>query len=304
MSATRRALLWLGERPRAQHLVQQVPLSRRFVRRFVAGDRLESALGVIAELNAAGVGGVLDELGEGVRDIDQAEHAAADYAAALDAVKARGLDTTVAVKLTQLGLLVDAAGCRSRLDTLCGKAERLGTRLEIDMEQSAVVGATLDVYRSLAASHPPPRLAVQAYLHRTPADLRSLAAVAAPIRLVKGAYAEPPEVALQTPEAISARYRELMEWLFDHHPDPAFGTHDGAMVGHAQTIARRRGLGKRSFEVQMLYGVRRDMQLELARAGYRVRVYVPFGSAWYGYLVRRLAERPANLRFFARSLLR
>jgi proline dehydrogenase len=146
-------------------------------------------------------------------------------------------------------------------------------------------------------------LAVQAYLHRTPGDLRELAELKAPIRLVKGAYAEPEERALQTPEEITVRYRELVDWLFDHHRDPALGTHDGAVIGYAQRAARLRGLGRRSFEIQMLYGVRRELQLELARAGYRVRTYVPFGSAWYPYLVRRLAERPANLRFFARSLV-
>lgn len=303
VSATRRALLWLGGQPRAQRLVQRTPVSRAVVRRFVAGESVSDALDVIGGLNAAGVGGVLDELGEGVRDLTQADAACADYSAAMDAVQARGSDTTVTVKLSQLGLLVDSAGCLRRINSLRDKAGRLGIGLEIDMEQSDVVDTSLDVYRQVAAADPTPRLAVQAYLHRTPEDLRGLEPLSPRIRLVKGAYAEPPEAALQEPDEISARYRELTEWLFDHTPDPAFGTHDGAMLGHAQGAARRRRLDRRSFEVQMLYGVRRDLQLELARAGYRVRVYVPFGSAWYPYLVRRLAERPANLRFFARSLL-
>jgi proline dehydrogenase len=195
---------------------------------------------------------------------------------------------------------VDRKGCEARLASLCEMAEQAGIGLEIDMEQSDVVDATLEVYRRLVATHRPPRLAVQAYLHRTPGDLRELAELKAPIRLVKGAYAEPEERALQTPEEITVRYRELVDWLFDHHPDPALG----AVIGYAQRAARLRGLGRRSFEVQMLYGVRRELQLELARADNRVRTYVPFGSAWYPYLVRRLAERPANLRFFARSLVR
>jgi proline dehydrogenase len=303
VGATRRALLWLGELPGAQGLVQGLPVSRHLVRRFVAGDTVADALDVIEDLNGAGVGGVLDELGEGVRELDQAERASRDYDTALDAVSRRGTDTTVAIKLTQLGLLVDPDGCVRRIVALCEKAARLGIHLEIDMEQSDVVDQTLQVYRQVAASYRPPRLAVQAYLHRTPDDLRTLAPLKAPIRLVKGAYAEPEDQALQEPAEISARYRELMEWLFDNHPDPALGTHDGAMLGHAQLAARRRGLDRRSFEVQMLYGVRRELQLELARSGHRVRVYVPFGSAWYPYLVRRLAERPANLRFFARSLV-
>ena len=272
------------------------------VRRFVAGDSLDDALQVIGELNRSGIGGILDELGEGVHETAAADRAASDYAAALQAARQRGVDTAVTVKLTQLGLLVDMTACLGRLTSLCDQAETAGIRLEIDMEHSDVVDATLEVYRQLAASHPPPRLAVQAYLHRTPEDVRVLAELRAPIRLVKGAYAEPEETALQSQEELSARYRELVDWLFEHHPDPAFGTHDGAMLGYAQTAARRRGLGRRSFEIQMLYGVRRDLQQELARAGYRVKIYVPFGSAWYPYLVRRLAERPANLRFFARSL--
>lgn len=302
MSVTRRALLWLGRRRGAQGLVQRTPLSRSVVRRFVAGDTLDAALSTISSLNRSGIGGILDELGEGVRDTAEAEKARSDYATALEAAKRQNADTAVTVKLTQLGLLVDREGCERRLASLCDQAESVGLRLEIDMEQSDLVDATLEVYRALVASRRPPRLAVQAYLRRTPDDLRVLARLKAPIRLVKGAYSEPEEVALQRPEDISQRYRELAEWLFDHHPDPALGTHDGAMIGFAQLAARRRGLDRRSFEIQMLYGVRRDLQQELADAGYRVRTYVPYGSAWYPYLLRRLAERPANLRFFARSL--
>jgi proline dehydrogenase len=304
MSVTRRALLWLGGRPGAQEIVQRTPLSRSLVRRFVAGDSLEAALAAIASLNRSQIGGILDELGEGVRDPEEAERARSDYAAALTAARELQVDTAVAVKLTQLGLLVDRQGCEQRIASLCEESERLGMRLEIDMEQSDVVDATFEVYRRLVESHPPPRVAVQAYLRRTPEDLRWLAQLHAPIRLVKGAYSEPEDRALQSSEEISARYRELIDWLFDNHPDPALGTHDGAMIGYAQTAARRRDLDRRSFEVQMLYGVRRELQQELAQAGYRVRTYVPYGSAWYPYLVRRLAERPANLRFFARSLLR
>jgi len=303
MSVTRRALLWLGGRPGAQGLVQGMPLSRTVVRRFVAGDSVDAALSIIASLNRTGIGGILDELGEGVRDTAEAERARSDYSAALEATRRQGVDTAVAVKLTQLGLLVDREGCEQRIAGLCDQAERLAIRIEIDMEQSDVVDGTLEVYRRLVASRRPPRLAIQAYLRRTPADLRELAGLGAPIRLVKGAYAEPEERALQQPDEISDRYRELTDWLFDHHPDPAFGTHDGAMIGYAQSAARRRGLDRRSFEVQMLFGIRRDLQQELASAGYRVRTYVPYGSAWYPYLVRRLAERPANLRFFARSLV-
>ena len=304
MSMTRRALLWLAGRPGVQGTVRWAPLTRSVVRRFVAGDSLEAGLSAIATLNLLGIGGILDELGESVRESAEAERAMSDYDAALETAHERGIDTRVTVKLSQLGLLVDREGCQHRIASLCEQAERVGLRLEIDMERSDVVEATLDVYRRLVASHPPPRLAVQAYLHRTPQDLLSLAELKAPIRLVKGAYAEPPDRALQRPDEISTRYRQLIDWLFDHHPDPALGTHDGAMIGYGQTAARRRGLDRRSFEVQMLYGVRGELQQELAQAGYRVRTYVPYGSAWYPYLVRRLAERPANLRFFIRSLFR
>lgn len=170
------------------------------------------------------------------------------------------------------------------------------------MEQSDYVTATIDAYRA-AALHPLPRLALQAYLHRTPDDLRALMPAKVPVRLVKGAYLEPADTALQDGRSITNRFAELATLLLESGEDPAFATHDTSLIGHVIREARRLGRDQRSFEFQLLYGIRRDLQSQLASSGFRVRVYVPFGSAWYPYLVRRLAERPANIRFFARALV-
>jgi proline dehydrogenase len=207
------------------------------------------------------------------------------------------------VKLTQLGLAFDKGACIDHLRRLAAEAEAIGAAVEIDMEQSEHVTATLDVYRLLQADFPSLRLAIQAYLRRTPVDLESIATLKPKIRLVKGAYAEPESLALQKKDEIDQQYRFLTEWLFDKGSDPAIASHDEKLIQHAQEAAAKRGLGPESFEVQMLYGIRRDYQERLASEGYRVRTYVPFGSAWYPYLMRRMAERPANMRFFVRALL-
>jgi len=171
------------------------------------------------------------------------------------------------------------------------------------MEQSDLVDATLELFREAAAAHPATRLAIQVCLRRTVSDLESLASLRPRVRLVKGAYAEPITMALRSKKEITAQYQYLTDWLFVHGSLPAFGTHDSTCIEYAQKAAARAGVGKRDFEIQMLYGIRRDLQQALAADGYRVAVYIPFGSTWYPYLMRRMAERPANLRFFLRSLV-
>lgn len=297
-----RAVLWLAEKPGIQRVVTEGRIARPMVQRFVAGDRLEDGVRAIAELNQKGIGGILDLLGEGVTDPRGAEAAAAEYRAAIEAARAARLDTTVSVKPTQLGLAFDRWACLAHLRALAERARAAGMVLEVDMEQSAYVSDTLAVFRALRLEgfrHV--RLAIQAYLRRTQADLDAMRDLAPRVRLVKGAYKEPEEVAFQTKAEIDRRYREISEWLFDHGTDPGIATHDHRLIEHAADLARARGLTRRSFEVQMLYGVRRDLQEELARRGYRVRTYVPYGSHWYPYLSRRIAERPANLLFVARA---
>ncbi|MFN2588614.1 MAG: proline dehydrogenase family protein [Actinomycetota bacterium] len=297
-----RALIWASERERIKDFVTQGKLAG-VAHRFVAGDHLEDAIEAIKELNSKGIGGILDLLGEGVTDPAGARAASEAYHESIRRIDETGLDTTVSIKLTQLGLVFDKGTCIDYVRALAAAAERIGTRIEIDMEQSEHVVDTLDVYRLLSADFPDLRVAMQVYLRRTPVDLETLAPLKPRVRLVKGAYAEPEHLAFQRRKEIDAQYRFLTEWLFERGTDPGIATHDSALVEHAQRTAAAAGSGKNGFEIQMLYGIRRDYQEELARDGYRVRAYVPFGPDWYPYLMRRMAERPANLRFFLRALV-
>jgi proline dehydrogenase len=298
-----RALLWAAERSSVERTVARSRLTRSVVDRFVAGDTVDDAVAAIRDLNAVGIRGILDLLGEGVRDPDGAEGACTDYLGAIKRIESDRIDTTISVKLTQLGLAFDKGGCIDRLRRLTAEAAAAGSSVEIDMEHSRYVVDTLDVYRVLQPDHLDLRIAMQAYLRRTPVDLETMAALKPRVRLVKGAYSEPPEVAFQSRKEIDKQCAFLIDWLFERGSDPAIASHDGRLIEHAKDAAERTGAGRRGFEVQMLYGIRRDLQRELARHGYRVSVYVPFGAAWYPYLMRRLAERPANLVFFLRSLM-
>lgn len=297
-------LLWASENARVQKMVTEGKLTQHAVHRFIAGDNLEDAIEVIKDLNARGIGGILDLLGEGVADHAGAEAAADEYLASIKRIEETGIDTTVAVKLTQLGLALDKGACIDHLRRLAAEAQAIGATVEIDMEQSDFVFDTLDVYRLLHSDFPDLRVAMQAYLRRTPVDLETLAALKPKVRLVKGAYAEPEDLAFQKKVEIDSQYRFITDWLFERGTEPGIATHDGGLIDHARRAADARGLGRDSFEIQMLYGIRRELQEKLASQGYRVRVYVPFGSAWYPYLMRRMAERPANLRFFLRALVR
>lgn len=298
-----RSLLWASEKRRVQKFVTQGRFGRAVVDRFVAGEDLESATDVIERLNRKRIGGILDLLGEGVVDPAGAQSAADDYLRAIKRIQETEIDTTISVKLTQLGLAFDKGAAIDHLRRLAAEAQAVGTSVEIDMEQSDYVSDTLDVYRLLQPDFPELRLAVQSYLRRTPVDLQLMASLRPRIRLVKGAYAEPDMIAFQKRREIDAQYAFLIDWLFEQGTDPAIATHDEKLIDHAKDAAARTGAGKEGFEIQMLYGIRRDLQERLAAQGFRVRVYVPYGSAWYPYLMRRLAERPANLRFFARALM-
>ncbi len=298
-----RVLMWAAASPRLQRQVTENPVARRAAHRFVAGARLEDALEAAAELNSRGIGSILDLLGEGVEDLSGVGHAVAEYEEATQAIAARGLDSTISVKLSQLGQTVDRDACVANLARILDGAEAVGVRVEIDMEDSTLVPDTLELFREAATAHPQTRLAIQAGLRRTPLDLEALAPLKPRIRLVKGAYAEPVELAQQGKDEIRAQFKFLTDWLFRHGADPAFGTHDDELIAHARKAAVRAGKGPEDFEFQFLYGIRRDLQQQLMDSGHRVRVYVPFGSAWYPYLTRRMAERPANLRFFLRALV-
>ncbi|MGH2806999.1 MAG: proline dehydrogenase family protein [Actinomycetota bacterium] len=299
-----KTLLWASEKPRMQRFVTEGRLTRQVVRRFVAGDQLEDAIRAIKDLNARGVGGILDLLGEGVVDPAGARAAADEYMASIKRIEETGIDTTVSVKLTQLGLAFDKGACIDHLRVLAAEAQAIESYVEIDMEQSDYVTDTVEVYRVLRSDFPDIRLAIQAYLRRTLADLEGLADVPPKVRLVKGAYSEPDSRAFQKDKEIDGQYRFLTDWLFERGADPGIATHDSKLILHAREKAMAMGRDADSFEVQMLYGIRRELQEKLAQQGHRVRVYVPFGSAWYPYLMRRIAEKPGNLRFFLRAMVR
>ena len=296
-------LLWAAGNSKLENAITGNPLAGKTVHRFVAGAGLPDAVAAAVDLNAHGIGGILDLLGEGVQDLAGAGDATKEYLQAVEVIAERSIDSTVSLKLSQLGLTVDRSACAKNLATILQRARDLGVGVEVDMEQSELVDASLDVFREAVASYPETRLAIQVCLRRTVLDLESLAQFKPRIRLVKGAYAEPIDVALRGKDEITAQYRYLTDWLFAKGSLPAFGTHDDTSIEYAKKAAVAAGLGKQDFEIQMLYGIRRDLQQQLADDGYRIRVYIPFGSSWYPYLMRRMAERPANLRFFARSLL-
>ena len=297
-----RVLMWAAANPGLQRQVTENPVARRAAHRFVAGEGLEEALEAAAALNSRGIGSILDLLGEGVEDLSGAAQAVAEYEGATQAIAAQGLDSTISIKLSQLGQTVDRDACVANLGRILDGAKAVGVPVEIDMEDSSLVPDTLDLFREAATAHPQTRLAIQAMLRRTPLDLETLAPLKPRVRLVKGAYAEPVELAQGGKNEIRAQFKFLTDWLFRHGSDPAFGTHDDELIAYARTAAVEAGKGPKEFEFQFLYGIRRDLQRELVANGHRVRVYVPFGSAWYPYLTRRMAERPANLLFFLRAL--
>jgi proline dehydrogenase len=298
-----RVVLWATSNPRLQHQVAENSIARRVSHRFVAGERLDEALEVATKLNSEGIGAILDLLGEGVTDLAGATHAVEQYEEATDAIAERSVDATISIKLSQLGQTVDRSACLANLNDILDHAQSAGVRVEVDMEESGLVSDTLSLFRDAVTKHPETRLAIQAALRRTPLDLEAMASLKPRIRLVKGAYAEPLDVAHQGKKEIKAQYKYLTDWLFRSGADPAFGTHDSELIEYAQQAAVKAGKGPKDFEIQVLYGIRRDLQHQLTEAGYRVRVYIPFGSAWYPYLTRRMAERPSNMFFFLRAVV-
>ncbi|GAB3346099.1 proline dehydrogenase family protein [Modestobacter lapidis] len=298
-----RLLLVASESKKLEATVSRSRLTRGLVHRYVAGTTLDDALAVTDELRRQGLQVSLDLLGESVTDLADAERATGEYVQALPALAERAPGSTVSVKLSQLGIGVDEQACRKNLDRLLGAAAEHGVPVEVDMEYSAVGPATLEAFRACLPEHERTRVAIQAAMRRAQTDLESFTGVKPRIRLVKGAFLEPIKKAALDKEEVTARYRWFSTWALENLPDPAFGTHDDACIEHVTSEAERLGIDRRDFEFQMLYGVRRKRQLELAEQGYRLRVYLPYGSQWYPYLMRRMAERPANLLLFLRSLV-
>jgi proline dehydrogenase len=280
------------------------PTADRLTSRFVAGSSIEQEIGVIERLKRENVLATVDYLGENVRSVEEAAATRDTYLTILDRVAKAGLGTTISIKLTQFGLSISSEVCRKNVDPLVAKAKELGTQVEVDMESSEYVDRTLEIVSAMHASYGAVRSVIQAYLYRSEKDVECLCTEGIPIRLCKGAYKEPPGVAFQKKVEVDRNYIRLAHILLERGTYPAIATHDEKMVAAALSTVKGRGIGRDRFEFQMLYGIRRDLQRQIVADGYTLRLYVPYGDAWYPYFMRRLAERPANLMFLVRNMLR
>jgi proline dehydrogenase len=284
----------------SKYLFTDLDAGRKLALRFVAGETLEEAVTVAKQLNERGMSASLDHLGESVSDVGSARAARDDYLACLDEIAEFGLDSNVSVKLTQLGLSLDRELAIDAMRQIAGRAAEVGTSVTIDMEDSPYTDATLDIYELVQREFGNLGVAVQAYLYRTAADISRIAPLGGHIRLCKGAYAEPEKIAMSRKEHVDDSFATLTRQLMDQHDaKPAIATHDGRLIDLTRRLVADR---QSPFEFQMLYGIREQLQDELVRQGHPLRIYVPYGSEWYPYLTRRLAERPANTLFFMRAL--
>jgi proline dehydrogenase len=296
--------LSVTEHPWTRRIVARSRLGRAVASRFVAGESLDEALTVSTSLDRRRITSMLDFLGENVRSEEQAAVARAAYLAALAAIRAApDLDCAIALKLTQLGLDVSVDTCLANVEPIVDEAAASGTVVMIDMESVGYVDATLRVFREAHARNPKVGVALQSYLRRTPRDLEALPP-GARIRLVKGAYLEPPEAVFTSKREVDASYARLFTTLLARGHPIDVATHDPRLLEGVRRRVDATGAGWSRVEFQMLYGVRRDLQARFAGQGYPVRVYVPYGTEWYPYLTRRLAERPANVWFFLSNLVR
>lgn len=298
----RRLLLYLSQAVWARKIITHWSIARRVARRFVAGETLDEAVAATRALNARKLAVTLDYLGESVHHAEDTQEVVQTYRAMLQRIHQDGLQATVSLKLTHLGLDISEDLCLTNLRLILGDARPHGIGVTIDMESTAYTDATLRIYRTMRDEYDFTNVGtvIQAYLRRTEDDLRELGAEGSHVRLCKGAYLEPPELAFPAKADVDANYVKVTRQYLQTPGFLCIATHDENMIQAAETAIRE--TGAKRFEFQMLYGIRSARQDSLAAAGYPVRVYVPFGAAWYPYFMRRLAERPANLWFFARSV--
>ena len=276
-----------------------------FARRFIAGETVEEAIHDARVLQSRGMLLTLDYLGESVRTTDEATAATREYVRLIDVIVASGIERNISLKLTQLGVDVDRATCVDNLRRILDPAGRHGFFVRIDMENSPYTDVTMEVFETLwQQEHRNIGVALQAALHRTEKDVRRMIELGARVRLVKGAYKEPPAVAIQPKAEVDTAFIRLMKLLLDEGTYPAIATHDEALIATTCEYAAARNVTRDRFEFQMLYGIRRDLQARLVADGHRMRIYLPFGRQWFPYFMRRLGERPANVGFVLRALLR
>jgi proline dehydrogenase len=303
----RNFIFWLSTKRNITNAIARRGMKHGFARRFVAGETLAEALAASQELCQQGRHVSLNHLGENVSTEAAAREVCAGYIQMIEEMHAKNLAGNISIKLTQLGLDFDQALCESLTREITRRAAEFGRSIEMDMEGSAYTDATLDIFGAAQREFGNAGLAVQAYLCRTEKDLQRLAALKPKIRLVKGAYREPKNIAFQNKGDVDGNYKRLTTLLLEGAKEgrffPAIASHDAAMVSHAQSEAKRLGLPPNAFEFQMIYGIRRDLQEHVHAGGYGLQVYVPFGTDWCPYFMRRLSERPANCWFVLRSLL-
>ena len=303
---TRSALIWLSRRQGVKDFATHLPYFKKFTTRFVAGDTIDDVIPVIRELNNENCTASFDHLNESVSNIAEANTEVAEYLNILGKIDEKQIRSNVSIKLTQFGLGIDPELAYHNARSVVEEAHRRGNFVRIDMEDSSVTQATIDLFKRLRAEFglDDVGIVLQSYLYRTFADAQELVKLPARIRICKGAYNEPPEVAFPEKKDVDANYIRCMEQLLERGIYPGIATHDVRIIAHAKAFARRRGIAPARFEFQMLYGVRRDLQHALRREGWNVRVYVPFGEQWYPYLMRRLAERPANIAFLLGNVVK
>ena len=297
-------MLYLARQETIKGFVTHNPAGRRVARRFVAGETLDEAIAATRRLNARGISVSLDHLGENVSDAAEACAAAGDYIAMLDRIQAEGVEANISIKLTALGLDVGADLCRENVERVLTRARERRIFVRLDMEGSDYTERTLETVFDLRRTFDNVGTVVQTCLHRTPRDVEALIESHTRVRLVKGAYLEPPEIAYARKADVDEQYVILMRELLLRGNYPAIATHDEALIAEARQFAADHAIPHARFEFQMLYGIRRDLQERLADRGYNVRAYVPYGTQWYPYLTRRMAERPANLIFIMSNTLR
>ena len=302
----RGVFLWLSEQPRIFGFVRKNRLARKLASRFVAGETIDEAIATVRDLNNSNLSASLDLLGESVLHVEEAQRACRTYLELLDRIHAARANANVSVKLTQMGLDIDEQLCISNMRAIIGKAKQYDSFVRVDMEQSSFTARTLQLFKDVFYPEFGNAVGVvlQSYLRRTASDVDDMIRLGARVRLCKGAYKEPEDVAFPDKRDVDANYVACMEQLLERGNYPGIATHDAVIIDHAKRFATQQGIGVERFEFQMLYGVRRDLQYRLRREGYNMRVYVPFGSHWYPYLMRRLAERPANIAFITTNILK
>lgn len=290
-----------------KHLASRYGMRRpnSFARRFIAGETIDEAIIAARAIQATGLMLTLDQLGESVANMAEADAATRIYLDVIDRIVASGVERNISLKLTQLGLAVDRATCVDNLRRILDAAAPHDFFVRVDMEDSPVTQVTLEVFETMwQQGYRNVGIVLQSYLPRSVADTRRMNELGARVRIVKGAYKEPKGVAYQSKADVDAAFVEITKLLLAEGNYPAIGTHDPAMIDATKRLAAQRGIGKEKYEFQMLYGIRRDLQNQLKAEGYRVRVYVPFGREWFPYFMRRLGERPANVGFVIKGILR